>query len=82
MKGLHEQAFLYSPGWTRTNNPPVNSRMLCQLSYRGPVRPTDCSHALKLFRTACTASLGELGDRFPDSVLQLDELGVAVLVLA
>jgi hypothetical protein len=24
-----------SPGWTRTNNPPVNSRMLCQLSYRG-----------------------------------------------
>src|SRR6266496_4899505 len=26
---------VYSPGWTRTNNPPVNSRMLCQLSYRG-----------------------------------------------
>src|ERR671935_3305290 len=25
-----------SPGWTRTNNPPVNSRMLCQLSYWGP----------------------------------------------
>ena len=24
-----------SPGWTRTNNPPINSRMLCQLSYRG-----------------------------------------------
>src|SRR5437868_4441323 len=24
-----------SPGWTRTNNPSVNSRMLCQLSYRG-----------------------------------------------
>src|SRR5262245_11479254 len=24
-----------SPGWTRTNNPPVNSRMLCQLSYWG-----------------------------------------------
>jgi hypothetical protein len=29
------RTFLYSPGWTRTNNPPVNSRMLCQLSYRG-----------------------------------------------
>jgi hypothetical protein len=28
-----------SPGWTRTNNPPVNSRMLCQLSYRGKQRP-------------------------------------------
>src|SRR4029078_1628001 len=24
-----------SPGCTRTNTPPVNSRMLCQLSYRG-----------------------------------------------
>ena len=31
---------LNSPGWTRTNNPSVNSRMLCQLSYRGsPKRP-------------------------------------------
>jgi hypothetical protein len=29
------RAFPDSPGWTRTNNPPVNSRMLCQLSYRG-----------------------------------------------
>ncbi len=29
-----------SPGWTRTNNPPVNSRMLCQLSYRGSRRQT------------------------------------------
>src|SRR4029077_4860236 len=28
-------AVVSSPGWTRTNNPPVNSRMLCQLSYRG-----------------------------------------------
>jgi hypothetical protein len=27
--------FSCSPGWTRTNNPPINSRMLCQLSYRG-----------------------------------------------
>src|SRR5690242_7815743 len=26
-----------SPGWTRTTNPSVNSRMLCQLSYRGPL---------------------------------------------
>ena len=24
-----------SPDWTRTNNLPVNSRLLCQLSYRG-----------------------------------------------
>ena len=28
-----------SPGWTRTNNRPINSRMLCQLSYGGPSRP-------------------------------------------
>jgi hypothetical protein len=27
--------FSHSPGRTRTYNPPVNSRMLCQLSYRG-----------------------------------------------
>jgi hypothetical protein len=27
-----------SRGWTRTNNPPVNSRMLCQLSYAGRPR--------------------------------------------
>src|SRR3954468_18659800 len=34
-----------SPGWTRTNNPPVNSRMLCQLSYRGTVLSArHCSH--------------------------------------
>ena len=26
-----------SPGWTRTRNPSINSRMLCQLSYRGSV---------------------------------------------
>lgn len=24
-----------SPNWTRTNNPSINSRMLCQLSYGG-----------------------------------------------
>ena len=30
------QAFCSSGGWTRTSNPPVNSRMLCQLSYAGP----------------------------------------------
>ena len=27
--------FACSPGWTRTNNLPINSRLLCQLSYRG-----------------------------------------------
>ena len=32
------QGVCSSPGWTRTNNPPVNSRMLCQLSYRGRQR--------------------------------------------
>ena len=30
-----QRPFVRSPDWTRTNNPPVNSRMLCQLSYRG-----------------------------------------------
>jgi hypothetical protein len=27
-----------SPEWTRTTNPAINSRMLCQLSYGGPNR--------------------------------------------
>jgi len=27
-----------SPIWTRTKNLPVNSRLLCQLSYGGPFR--------------------------------------------
>ena len=26
-----------SPEWTRTTNPAINSRMLCQLSYGGPI---------------------------------------------
>ena len=34
-----------SSGWTRTNNPAINSRMLCQLSYGGP-----CSRGDKLRR--------------------------------
>ena len=34
-KAPRVQGFDSSPGWTRTNNPSVNSRMLCQLSYRG-----------------------------------------------
>ena len=34
-----------SPGWTRTNNPSVNSRMLCQLSYRGLTTTRLCTLA-------------------------------------
>ena len=30
-----------SPGRTRTSNPSVNSRTLCQLSYRGPPGPRE-----------------------------------------
>jgi hypothetical protein len=29
------QSDMSSSGWTRTSNPSINSRMLCQLSYRG-----------------------------------------------
>ena len=35
-----------SPGWTRTSNPSVNSRMLCQLSYRGSIAPGKVSNTL------------------------------------
>ena len=30
-----EEGMCGSPNWTRTNNPSINSRMLCQLSYGG-----------------------------------------------
>ena len=33
--GRLKLCLICSPGWTRTTNPSVNSRMLCQLSYRG-----------------------------------------------
>ena len=36
--------FLCSPDWTRTSNLPVNSRLLCQLSYGGSREAT--RHAL------------------------------------
>lgn len=29
------RACFCSPNWTRTSNLPINSRLLCQLSYRG-----------------------------------------------
>ena len=30
-----DSCFMRSPDWTRTSNPSINSRMLCQLSYGG-----------------------------------------------
>src|SRR6478672_592059 len=56
-----------SPGWTRTNNPPVNSRMLCQLSYRGLAAPS---------LAALRSELGEGPDLVPElreRLLELDE---------
>jgi hypothetical protein len=43
-----------SPGWTRTSNPSVNSRMLCQLSYRGMLQ-------MRLYGSwpAASSSLGD-----------------------
>ena len=33
--GITSSKVVSAGSWTRTSNPPVNSRMLCQLSYRG-----------------------------------------------
>ena len=52
---LEESSTSSSRGWTRTNNPPVNSRMLCQLSYAG--RPADCSGAGRGHASSRIASL-------------------------
>ena len=34
-RSLGGSCFMRSPDWTRTSNPSINSRMLCQLSYGG-----------------------------------------------
>ena len=34
-RSLWGSCFIGSPDWTRTSNPSINSRMLCQLSYGG-----------------------------------------------
>ena len=34
-RSLWGSCFIRSPDWTRTSNPSINSRMLCQLSYGG-----------------------------------------------
>jgi hypothetical protein len=80
MRFPHGQKGRNSPGWTRTNNPPVNSQMLCQLSYRGtrsggrmiaalrPVSPTPISTAKRI------DGLGQLRDRLPD----LEELSLQI----
>ena len=34
-RSLEGSCFMRSPDWTRTSNPSINSRMLCQLSYGG-----------------------------------------------
>lgn len=41
------EAVFRSPIWTRTRNLPINSRLLCQLSYRGLslARPVDTGRA-------------------------------------
>src|SRR5215207_5611417 len=58
-----------SPGWTRTNNPPVNSRMLCQLSYRGTR-----SGGRMIATPRRTEGLRQLRDCVPD----LDELSLQI----
>jgi hypothetical protein len=45
-----------SPGWTRTNNPPVNSRMLCQLSYRGSLSGAIVARRLRSYANSRIAS--------------------------
>lgn len=64
-----------SPNWTRTNNPSINSRMLCQLSYGGSVLVTG-SHAgyrdLTLVRLYPPDQIGRSGNvrGRPDRLIQ------------
>src|SRR5712691_5875561 len=56
-----------SPGWTRTNNPPVNSRMLCQLSYRG------LAAAIVARSFATSSKSADLVAQLRERLLELDE---------
>src|SRR6478752_414156 len=49
-----------SPGWTRTNNPPINSRMLCQLSYRGS-RPQTLATRRRVAKSGSGRVVADLG---------------------
>jgi hypothetical protein len=57
-----EDLGLRSPTWTRTKNLPVNSRLLCQLSYRGLLKQLDypirtLNQVLHLTRSCCACEL-------------------------
>ena len=49
-----------SPEWTRTTNPAINSRMLCQLSYGGPVarRRREAQYLIGSMRAGGRVDLG------------------------
>jgi uncharacterized protein YjbI with pentapeptide repeats len=49
-----------SPDWTRTSNPLINSQMLCQLSYRGPLAALE---RLADHPSACRIDPDDLGYR-------------------
>src|ERR1700739_2381179 len=51
-----------SPGWTRTSNPSVNSRTLCQLSYRG-----SCASGTTLAYEAGVAPRHTCGEHVADT---------------
>ncbi len=54
-------AFCCSPGWARTSDPSINSRMLCQLSYGGPaLLPAHENSSYQMFMVAsCSAEAVE-----------------------
>ncbi len=47
-----------SPDWTRTSNPAINSRMLCQLSYGGPAACCDGTSGYPIVSTVADARVG------------------------
>gem|GEM_PF-5604746 len=58
-----------SPTWTRTKNLPVNSRLLCQLSYRGSCRRGPCRNRPRgaTGQEYMTPPVGPLPDSGPSS---------------
>ncbi len=54
-----------SPDWTRTNNPAINSRMLCQLSYGGRAGVTRALAESTARARASPAGTSDRGGRRP-----------------
>ena len=72
-----------SPDWTRTNNLPINSRLLCQLSYRGSPDELDNGRNITsdYGRAKSCSDAARLVSQFAPLLFQRDEIHKRLLVV-